>query len=65
MEHEPAKNDQLKHKYNLKKDQLEKVLDKAAKLTAVLVNDSYICFYCFPFFYYFMTLISLETFLIS
>lgn len=32
---------QLRNKFNLKKDQLVKVLDKAARLTTVLVKDSY------------------------
>lgn len=53
---------QLTDKFNVKKDQLVKVLDKAAKLTNVLVNDSY-CITVGRFFCKFMILISLETFL--
>ena len=56
---------QLRDKFNLKRDQLVKVLDKAAKLTNVLVNDSYCVISVGRFFCKFMTLISLETFLTS
>lgn len=40
---------QLRYKFHLKKDQLVKVLDKAAKLTNVLVNHLYNIVDYFPY----------------
>jgi len=57
---------QLRYIFNLKKEQLVKVLEKAAKLTSVLVNDSYTVFMVdHVFLVKVMTLINLETFVTS